>query len=512
MTITVNAPPTVATAASATPNPVTGKTTVLSVLGADDGGAANLTYTWATTGTPPAAVSFSANGTNAAKNTTATFTENGTYNFTVTITDAGGLTTTSSVSVVVDQQLAEIVVLPSILTVPVNTTQQCTAVGYDQFGNVLAAQPAFTWSVSGGGSINQSGLYTAPAATGDNPIIQAASGSFIGLAQFTTVATVADVVPPGADSGTGALLNVAGYSTSYVYTWSVVSKPAGVPNPVFSVNASTSAYQTVCTFYQAGLYELVCNFGNANGSGTRYCAAFEITVEQATTSIALTPSTAALNENGTQQFGAAASDQFGDVMSPEPAFTWLVKTGTGSVSSSGLYTAAGSPGTATVQAGVGSVSSNSLDHRHQCRSNCRYAGRGVAKPGHRHVYRTERFGCRRWRPIESEVHMGDYRYSAGSGEFFHQRQQRREEHHGHLHQGWHLQLQGDHHRRRRADHHQHGGRHRRPDAHHARRVTCFHYVKRECNEAILRNRIRSIRRGDGDAAGRGLVQYRSWFH
>src|SRR5213594_3754634 len=53
-----NAPPTVATPASAAPNPVTATTTNLSVLGADDGGEANLTYTWATTGSPPATVSF----------------------------------------------------------------------------------------------------------------------------------------------------------------------------------------------------------------------------------------------------------------------------------------------------------------------------------------------------------------------------------------------------------------------------------------------------------------------
>ena len=42
--------PTVATPASANPNPVPGRTTTLSVVGADDGGEANLTYTWATTG------------------------------------------------------------------------------------------------------------------------------------------------------------------------------------------------------------------------------------------------------------------------------------------------------------------------------------------------------------------------------------------------------------------------------------------------------------------------------
>ena len=68
-----------AVAATATPNPVTGTTCNLSVLGADDAGEANLTYTWAATGTPPAAVNFSANGSNAAKNTTAIFSKAGNY-------------------------------------------------------------------------------------------------------------------------------------------------------------------------------------------------------------------------------------------------------------------------------------------------------------------------------------------------------------------------------------------------------------------------------------------------
>lgn len=94
-----NNAPTVATAADASPRPVTGTTTNLSVLGADDHGEANLTYTWATIGTPPAPVSFSANSTNAAKNTTATFSQSGSYTLQVTIRDAAGLTVTSSVEV-----------------------------------------------------------------------------------------------------------------------------------------------------------------------------------------------------------------------------------------------------------------------------------------------------------------------------------------------------------------------------------------------------------------------------
>src|SRR5207248_918211 len=97
----VNSPPTVATPAAASPNPVSAKTTNLSVLGADDGGEANLTYTWATTGNPPAAVTFSANGTNASKNIVATFAKAGSYAFQVTIKDQGNLTATSNVSVTV---------------------------------------------------------------------------------------------------------------------------------------------------------------------------------------------------------------------------------------------------------------------------------------------------------------------------------------------------------------------------------------------------------------------------
>src|SRR5206468_1455438 len=106
VSVTVAAPqnqaPTVASAASASPNPVTGLTTTLSVLGADDGGAANLSAFWTASG--PVPVTDSADGINAARTTTARFTQAGTYNFLVSITDAGGLSVTSSVSVIVSTQ------------------------------------------------------------------------------------------------------------------------------------------------------------------------------------------------------------------------------------------------------------------------------------------------------------------------------------------------------------------------------------------------------------------------
>jgi hypothetical protein len=94
-----NKPPTIAEAASAAANPVSGARTDLSVLGADDGGETNLTYTWSCSG--PAGVTFSVNGPNKARNTTATFPSAGRYTLQVTIADAGGLAATSSIVVTV---------------------------------------------------------------------------------------------------------------------------------------------------------------------------------------------------------------------------------------------------------------------------------------------------------------------------------------------------------------------------------------------------------------------------
>ena len=66
---------TVATPAQAAANPVTGTSVGLSVLGQENGSDSGLTYTWSSSG--PAGVTFSANGTNSAKNTTAAFVQAG---------------------------------------------------------------------------------------------------------------------------------------------------------------------------------------------------------------------------------------------------------------------------------------------------------------------------------------------------------------------------------------------------------------------------------------------------
>jgi hypothetical protein len=174
-------PPTVAQAAQASAAVITGTQVALSVLGSDAAGEANLTYAW-TPVNPPAGVTFSANGSNAAKNTTVTFTAAGTYTFTATITNAAGLSVTSSVTVTVNQTLTSILVSPGSASVATGASQQFTAQALDQFGNAMAAQPAVAWTVdSGAGTIDANGLYQAPAATG-SAVVKASAGGLSGSA------------------------------------------------------------------------------------------------------------------------------------------------------------------------------------------------------------------------------------------------------------------------------------------------------------------------------------------
>jgi hypothetical protein len=201
---TGNQAPTIAQPASAAPNPVTGTTANLSVLGADDEGEANLTYTWQATADPAgASPAFSANGTNAAKNTVVTFDRAGAYTFLVTVTDAGGLTATSSVNVTVNQTLTSILVTPTAVTLVDGARQQFTAQALDQFSQPLAAQPSFAWSKpSGRGSINKTGLYTAPSSGTGTAVVQAKAGGKVGQATITIVrhGSTARALSPGKDA------------------------------------------------------------------------------------------------------------------------------------------------------------------------------------------------------------------------------------------------------------------------------------------------------------------------
>jgi alpha-tubulin suppressor-like RCC1 family protein len=177
----VNAPPTVARPAFAASNPVIGTSTIVSVLGADDNGEANLTYFWDETSTPPKPVTFGTNGTNAAKTTTVSFAQAGNYSLRATIKDGGGLSVTSTVNISVQQSIKTISIRPDNQRVLINTKQLFVAsADSDQFGKPIPQKPAFLWTASGGGTIDNDGLFSARGSVGGPYTITASIGSVRG--------------------------------------------------------------------------------------------------------------------------------------------------------------------------------------------------------------------------------------------------------------------------------------------------------------------------------------------
>ena len=88
--------------------------------------------------------------------------------------------------------LATITVSPASASVQTSGTQQLTATGLDQFGQPLSPQPAFTWSVSGGGTIGAGGLFTAGMTAGGPYTVTATSGSVSGTASVTVTGLPAE--------------------------------------------------------------------------------------------------------------------------------------------------------------------------------------------------------------------------------------------------------------------------------------------------------------------------------
>jgi MYXO-CTERM domain-containing protein len=358
-TTTVNLPPTVATPASASPTMVSGgTTTALSVLGADDTGEAQLTYTWSVLSgfMPP---TYSDNGTNSAKHTTATFHAAGTYTFDVAITDAGGLSAHSQVQVTVQGKLVSLTVVPGSASVLTGASVYFNAQGKDQFGNYFYPGP-IGWSVSGGGTLAPTGQFTAGMTQGGPYTVTATAGTFMATALVTVTGmgapaiTMPAAATPNPVTATTTSLSVTatddGGEPGLIYIWSVASGPAPV---TFTPNGTNAAKASTATFTQAGTYQLVVTV--QDGMGNIATSAVTVTVVATASAVTVSPQMAAVTAGQTQQFTADVADQFGAPLLPPPAIAWSVAGG-GAVDMGGLFTAGVTPGGPfTLTAGAGAV-------------------------------------------------------------------------------------------------------------------------------------------------------------
>jgi hypothetical protein len=122
----------------------------------------------------------------------------------VYITDAAGLSTTSTVTATVSQVLTSVAESPALASLTAGQTQQFSATGYDQFGLSMSPQPSFSWALlSGGGSLSATGLYTSPG-TGTEAVVQATTGTFTATGTADVVSapwSSVDIGSPGIGGG-----------------------------------------------------------------------------------------------------------------------------------------------------------------------------------------------------------------------------------------------------------------------------------------------------------------------
>jgi hypothetical protein len=329
-------PPTVVTPASATPNPVTGTTTNLSVLGNDASGQTSLTYTWSVTSIPAGAQgpSFSANGTNAAQNTIATFHQAGSYTFQVTITDPSSLTATSSVTVTVNQTLTGITVTPNSAAVGNGANQQFSASAVDQFGKAMSSQPAFAWSLASGiGIVNSTGMFTAPASGTGSASVQASAGGMNGAATVTVGSVPAIPTNLSATAISNRQVNLTWQNNSSNATSIIIQRSTNGSSwsQLATVTGTATSYSDSTVSKHKTYYYRVCASNTMGNSGYSNTA----TVVTPNAQPAVQALSAQSNSLTTAPAGQASGSGQGPITSPPPTSGFVQGT-----SSSGLLASA----------------------------------------------------------------------------------------------------------------------------------------------------------------------------
>ena len=246
---------------------VTAASAPVNVAATDDGGAANLTYTWAATG--PAPVFFMPNGTGAASSSQANFEATGDYQVSVTVADAGGLSASGTVHVRVEPSASAVRVSPASVSLPVGASQQFAASLLDQFGGAITNQsPAFTWTATGGGTVSSSGLFTATQAGKDYAVFAGTT-----LPNGTVLSTMSgDAVAPTGEASDFAQVTVTPGAASVTLsglsqTYDGSPKPVSVSTDPEGLSVSVTYGGSAQAPSAAGTYDVAATVTDQNYQG-----------------------------------------------------------------------------------------------------------------------------------------------------------------------------------------------------------------------------------------------------
>jgi len=304
-TITITAPVVSVTVSPTSPTVTLGNTQPLT---ANVRGTTNTAVTWSTSG--PGTVNSSGLYSAPAMLTTPA---------SATVTATSQADNTKSGSVTITIPAVSVSVLPHVSTVILGATQQFTATVTN------AANQAVTWSVSGPGTVDSSGLYTAPgmlttpATVTVRATSQADSSKSMSIT-FTIPAVAVSISPTSSTVILGAtqqFIATVTNATNPAVTWSVSGPGSVSAGGLYTAPASltTPATATVTATSVA--------------DPTKSASA---TVNIPAVAVSVSPSTANVIGGGTQQFTATVTN------ATNQAVTWSASGG-GSMNAAGLYSA-----------------------------------------------------------------------------------------------------------------------------------------------------------------------------
>lgn len=164
-----------------------------------------------TTLLPPSGIVLAGSGASRTITLTPASALSGISLVTVTVTDGGGKSSsdTFNLTVTAPPVASAARITPGVAVVPSGGSLLFSATLLDQFGQPMAGGSGWTWSATGGGSINSSGLFTAGALTPGFHTIGVTNGT------FSATATVAvGEAAGGTGTGTGKLWTGANFTWS----------------------------------------------------------------------------------------------------------------------------------------------------------------------------------------------------------------------------------------------------------------------------------------------------------
>jgi len=252
----------------------------------------------------------------------------------------GGKIGTAGITIVPDQ-LTHIVVSPVTVAVIAGATQSFTAVGYDQYNNVIPGL-TFTWTTDVGAMSGSS--LTAQTVAGISGYVRAANASVFGDVFVNIVPGMLDHI----DILPIALTAIAGKGTQFTAT----GKDA-FNNTISGLTFTWTT--TVGTITSGGLYTAQTTAGasgyiNASIGLVKGSAGVTIVPDQLT-HIAVTAATIDVVAGTVQNFSAVGYDQYNNAI-PGVTFTWTTNAGTMTGSHLTAQTTAGITGRVRATSGL----------------------------------------------------------------------------------------------------------------------------------------------------------------